>query len=225
MSMLAALVLFVAQDIDAEQRAGIDAGYAELHKSNPTVAITYFDKAIAAYEAAHRDETRTIFCGMSGPQTIASLAAAAAAHDKSGKSNGAVAVGRGYCEALYGKGYALIDLDRVAEARTYYERVITLAPMHSHFLAEMGQTYRMEKDWAKMFDYCSRAAGVAELATPDAVKAEKGLAWRCMGFAKIELGEWDAAEKLFRDCVKLDPKDAKARNELQYIAEKRPKKS
>ena len=41
----------------------------------------------------------------------------------------------------------------------------------------------------------------------------------------MEQGKWDAAEEIYRQCLTLDPNDQKAKNELDYIAEHRPKKA
>lgn len=43
------------------------------------------------------------------------------------------------------------------------------------------------------------------------------------GYALVELRRWDEAEARYRQALALDPNDAKAKNELVYIAEQRAK--
>ena len=71
-----------------------------------------------------------------------------------------------------------------------------------------------------MYATCRTALDAAKL-DPDHADRETGNAWRCMGYALIEQGRYDEAEALYRACLKLDPGDAKAKNELAYIAGQR----
>jgi tetratricopeptide (TPR) repeat protein len=48
-------------------------------------------------------------------------------------------------------------------------------------------------------------------------------AWHSMAYAQIELRSWDDAIKLLNKCLALDPDNAKAKGELEYIARSRPK--
>ncbi len=50
----------------------------------------------------------------------------------------AVVIAPRYCTALYMKGYALVDLGRVAEAKAIYERLLALAPMYAQYQTEYG---------------------------------------------------------------------------------------
>lgn len=49
----------------------------------------------------------------------------------------------------------------------------------------------------------------------------RGEALRCQGFALIEQGKLDEAEKRFREALSIDANDAKAQGELRYISEQR----
>lgn len=206
-------------DVDAAQQAALDAASRALLDGHPDAALAAIEPVVAAYTAAYAHDPRTLYCGMSTAQTLAYMAQAA------GAKRSAVALATGYCDALYVQGFALVDLKRLPEARIAYQRAVALAPMHAHFLTELGQTYRPDRDWAKMLDLCTRAAGVADLAPPQKVAAEHGFAWRCMGYALTEQGRLDESEALYRKCLELDPNDAKAKGELTYIAEQRRKKT
>lgn len=206
-------------DIDATQHAALDTASSALLDGHPDVALAKVEPVVAAYTAAYAKETRKLYCGMSTAQTLAYMAQAA------GEKRSAVALSPGYCEALYVKGFALVDLKRLPEARAVYEQLVTLAPMHAHFLSELGQTYRPDRNWPRMLELCTRAAGFADLAPPEKIAAEHGFAWRCMGYALTEQGKLDDSEALYRKCLELDPDDAKAKTELTYIAEQRRRKT
>lgn len=201
------------------QKAGLDAASTALLKGQPQAALDTVGPVIAAFEKAQAGEKRRLFCGMSTAQTIAYMGLAAS------QKQSAVALAPDYCDALFVKGYALVDLGRLPEARATYEKLVALAPMHAHFLAELGQSYRPDRNWAKMLELCDRASSYADLSAPERVKQEHGLAWRCMGYALVEQGKFDEAEALYRQCLELDPTDAKAKGELTYIADQRRKKT
>jgi tetratricopeptide (TPR) repeat protein len=183
----------------------------------PQLALDTLTPVIAAYDADLAGETRRIYCGMSLQETMLYLGLAA--KDKVP----AVALPPGYCTALYLKGYALVDLGRVAEAKAIYQRLMTLAPMYAQYQTEYGQLIRLEKDWPQMLAVCTPAAEAARIADPQIKPFQEGAALRCQGYALIELKQWDEAEKRYRQALAVNPADAKAQNELRYIAEQRGK--
>lgn len=207
--------LAAADDPAAPRSAGLETASKALLAGQPQAALDAIVPVIVAFEKAQASEHRHLYCGMSTAQTVAYMGLAAS------QRQDAVALGPDYCDALFVKGYALIDLGRLSEARATYEHLVALAPMHAHFLTELGQSYRPERNWSKMLELCERASGYADLAAPDRVTQERGFAWRCMGYALSEQRKFDEAEALYRKCLELDPNDAKAKNELRYIAEQR----
>ncbi len=212
-------VLQERSDIDVAQRPILDAASAAVLNGQPQLALDTIEPAIKAYQDDLRTEKRRPYCGMTGEQSLAYMAMAAS------EKVDAVIVGPAYCEALYIKGFALIDLKRGTNARATYEQLIALAPWHAHFLTELGQSYRLDGNWARMLELCSRANEVAGLADKEQIASEQGASWRCMGYALVEQEKFDEAEALYRKCIALDPADAKAKEELQYITEQRAKKA
>jgi tetratricopeptide (TPR) repeat protein len=195
----------------------IEAAAQSVREHRPQAALDRLALVIAAYEADHATETRRIYCGTSLQEAI--LYAGMGARDRVG----AVVLLPGYCTALYLKGYALVDLGRIAEAKAMYERLLTLAPMHAQYRTEYGQLIRLEKDWPRMLAICTRAEEDAGIAEPGIKPVQQGAALRCQGYALIELHRYDEAEARYRAALALDPKDAKAQNELRYISEQRAK--
>lgn len=204
--------------VEAENEPRLLTAAQLLKDRQPQQALEVLATALAAYDADHASEKRRLYCGMSGPETL--LYMGMAAKDKVS----AVALAPGYCTALYMKGYALIDLGRVGEAKAVYQQVLALAPMHAQYLTEYGQLSRLEKDWPTMLSTCERSAGLAELSGADATTA-KGAALRCQSYALVEEHKLDEAEARYREALKLNPTDVKSQGELKYIAQQRAKSS
>lgn len=200
-------------EIDNEPR--LRTAIQLIRDRQPQAALKILDTALSTYDAARAGEKRRLYCGMSTTETLLYLAMAA--KDKVD----AVAVSADYCTALYLKGYVLIDLDRRAEAKAVYDRVIALAPMHAQYLTEYGQLVRLDKDWSRMLSFCEQAKGAAALGDPAIKSMQEGAALRCQGYALVEQKKWSEAEKRYKDAVGINPADAKAQGELRYIAEHR----
>ncbi len=203
--------------LDERMTPQIQAAAQAVRAHQPQVAVDTLAPVIAAYDADHARETRHIYCAMSTPEAL--LYMGMAAEDRVS----AVAVPPGYCTALYLKGYALVDLGRVAEAKAIYEHLLALAPMYAQYQAEYGQLIRLEKDWPRMLAICIKASDAAKIADPAIRPMQQGAALRCQGYALTELHRYDEAEKRYRDALAINPKDAKAQNELRYIAQQRAK--
>lgn len=186
-----------------------------LKDGQPQAALDVVTVALAAYDADHAGEKRRLYCGMSPQESILYLAMAA--KDKVD----AVALPPGYCTALYLKGYALVDLGRIAEAKATYRQVIALAPMYAQYQTELGQLIRLEKDWPRMLSTCEQAGQAAALAPPDIKPMQQTAALRCQGYALVEEHKLGEAEKRYREALRIDPNDRKAEGELRYIAQQR----
>jgi len=152
LTMQAAPVPSTASPPSLEDRMApqIEAAAQSVREHRPQAALDRLNPVIATYEADHATETRRIYCGTLLQEAI--LYAGMGARDKAG----AVVMLPGYCTALYLKGYALVDLGRIAEAKATYERLLTLAPMHAQYRTEHGQLIRLEKDWPRMLAICAR---------------------------------------------------------------------
>ena len=192
------------------QTAAPDAG--KVAESLPVL-----DQAISYHSRRYADEKRQIYCGGSSSETIAYMGMAAAA------KRDAVAISPDYCDALFMKGYALIDQGSVPDGIVLLEQALKMAPEHAHYLNELGYAYQQLKDWPKSLAAYQHARDAAGLAEKDQVIEERCRALRGMGFAYIERAEWDAAEQAFRDCLKIDPTNTKSQGELIYIRRNRDK--
>lgn len=197
------------------QAAIVLAATRQMAGGDPAGAITAIEPALAAYEQRFGGERRQVVCDYSPRETVPAMARATAAR------RDAVALTPAWCDALFVKGFSLVDLHRFAEGQPFLERAVAMAPNHAHFINELGYVYQQQRDWQKSYDTYLRARDATAYSDPDRVATEKGRALRGMGYALIEQGKWPEAEALYNECLQLDPADAKAKNELQYIREQR----
>src|SRR5947209_3513300 len=94
----------------------------------PSDAVACFDQATALYESRLKDKNVRYYSARSPTETLFyALESATGANNKTG----AVVVSANWSYAHYLKGYALLDLGRVAEAKTQLQRAVALAPQNA----------------------------------------------------------------------------------------------
>ena len=84
-----------------------------------------------------------VYCARGQAEVLLYMAEAAAA------KRSAIAVDPTYCDAIFLKGFALIDLGQAAEARRYIERAAAMAPRNAYFRAELAESYKTARDSGK----------------------------------------------------------------------------
>lgn len=196
-----------------------DKAWELIRDKKPAEAIVKLDRVIAAEASRHEDEGRQIYCAHSPAETLMYTGMAAQA----GKA--AVVLDPTWCMAIFLKGFALIDLNRPDEAKPLFDRAVEMAPMNSQFLSELAEWHKTRREWGTAFTLFERSSAAAELSNEENRIAHKGRALRGMGFVLIEQGKLDEAERLFHQALALDPNDAGAKNELQYIEQQRERVS
>ena len=94
------------------------------------------------------------------------------------------------------------------------------ADSNAHFANEYAELFKSRRQWQQSYDLFAHAYDIADKNPkgPDAKVAARAL--RGMGFNKIELGQFDEAQKLFQQSLSFDPNNEVAINELKYIARK-----
>ncbi len=205
-----------AADMD-EWQTQVEKAHDALFDTKPEEAVRIVDPIIAAFDAQNTDNTKDYFCAEGPVQTLL-LAGQGAAN----KRNTIIMHGA-LCNALFIKGFALIDLNRSAEAGAYLERAAAMAPLEAHYANEYAEWHKSRRNWQKSFDLFEKARDAAAYA-PEKYRPEfEARSLRGMGFTKIELGDLDLAEKYFRDSLKLVPKHQGALQELDYIKTLRKK--
>ncbi len=183
-------------------------------------ALPLLDEAIAQYERAYRQPGVLVYSARSGPET---LAYALNGHKK---NTPARVYGAEWGRAYFLRGFALVDLDRIPEAKAAYDAAIALSPRNSQYLSERGHILALERDWPGSLQAFDEALRAVELTPPALHTGEQARALRGMAFAQVELGNLDAAKALHERVLRIEPANPISLNELRYIrdleAKRRP---
>lgn len=181
----------------------------------PQAAIDRLNPLIVEYQGLYPGEKQKL-CKVEAYETAAYAAL------PGGKN--AVLVEGGWCIALWAKGFALIDLQQLDGSVLFLERAVTMAPLHPHYLSELGYAYQAQKNWQKSYDLYARAADAAKRESGERQAKSLRRAWFGMAYDAAELGRLDEAELLYRKCLTLVPDDQKVKDELQYVLDEKAKK-
>lgn len=206
-------------DLFKEAKALIDA-------KNPQLAIEKYEQVIASFKAHHANSKSKIYCARGTTESAGYLIMAAAAMNKGEfdkDKKDAITLSSTWADAYFMKAYTLQDLGRIADAKSAVQLALELSPWNSRYLSELGSIYVLEKNWTKAKEVFEKAEDNASLA-PDDFKAETlGQARRGLGYVFVELGQLDAAEEKYQQCLATDPQDTKAARELEYVRDLRAK--
>ncbi len=209
---------------DAQQETLIGYARTLVVQGKQQQAITqHLDPVIATYEAVYPAGGDQIYCARTPAETLLYMAMAASAMNKGTSRRRAVAIGPTYCDALFLKAYALVDLARSVEARPILEGLTTLAPMNTTYWSELGNIHQLAKDWPKALETFQQALAATEFSLPDQKVKDTTRALRGTGYALTEMGRLDESAAAYRKCLALDPDDKVAQAELGYIAQIRAK--
>jgi tetratricopeptide (TPR) repeat protein len=199
-------------------KSEVDKAAELIGAGKPGEAVALLDTFIADQERQRRGETRQVYCARSVAEGLVYSAAAERAHKPS------VVLPQDACYSLFLKGFALIDLNRSDEARTWIERAVAMAPSNAHFLGELGEWYKIRKDWPAARALFQRAVDASALSPENRRVFDRTRGLRGLGYILIEERKLDEAERLYRQCLQLDPNDDRSKRQLDYIASQRGKK-
>ena len=183
-------------------------------KANQALAAA--DELIALYDADNRKPDVDVFCASSPAESLLYLLQATAA-----KRN-AVVLDPTWAQALYFRGYALVELKKQTEARVALQRAVDLSPSNSMYLGELAQLLAQYGEADRALAMFKRAEEAAQTYTPEANRDHDiARALRGQGYALVELRRYDEAESAYRAVLKMRPGDKLATNELLYIGMQR----
>jgi tetratricopeptide (TPR) repeat protein len=193
-----------------DTRQAIDA-------KRPADAVKLCDEVIASFRAQYGNSKQRVYCARTSVESLRYLLEAA------NDEVNATVLSSTWASAYFMKTYALLDLGRIAEAKTTIQKAIALSPANSQYLSESGTIYQLEKNWAKAKQQFEASEDNANLSPEESRADELGRARRGLGYVFVELGELDKAEKKYQQCLADDPNDMKAKRELEYIRSIRDK--
>jgi hypothetical protein len=204
--------------IDANAgRKQLNLASAMILAHQPGRAVTeILDPLIARYVASYSHSKDIIYSTSDPSQTLYYLTLAAR------NQHNAKVIDSTWADADYQKGFALVSLGRIDEARDALKRAIALSPANGSYWNELAFTYQFEKNFVKAIELYKCAEMGAQLQQNARLKSDQQrLAWRGQAYALVELGRLDEAEALYKRCLELEPHDAMAQNQLAYVAKLR----
>ena len=182
-------------------------------------ALAQVDTVIGHYQATYADPETRWYVARSSEEELAYLLMAAVAADKgeAGAFKQARALRVQWANAWYLKGYALVELKRLEEARAALEHAVQLSPYNSRFHAELAEVAKAERKWDAALAHFLAAEDAADFSDERYQVRDRTRALRGQAFAHVEMGKLDAAEKVLKRSLELDGNDARAREELEHI--------
>ncbi|WP_146039261.1 MULTISPECIES: tetratricopeptide repeat protein [unclassified Variovorax] len=200
-----------AATTQAEDLADFEKAGLLLRQGKPSESLQVLDSLIDRFEARHRERKGRIYSARTRTESLHYMTLAAKDRQN------AIDVGPTWGHAQYLKGYALVELERIPEARRAIERAIELAPANAQFRSELGHIYQIDKSWTKALEVFTEAERATEFSLDDEKVRHQTRALRGQGFALIEMGRLDEAEARYRRCLALDANDPVAQMELRLI--------
>ncbi len=197
---------------DAEQaRAGkIVDGITKMKAGDAAGAIAVLDPVLAEYEKLYPNGDSRVYCAGDAPLPVPSK----------------TAITENWCFAMWAKGFALVDLNRIDEALPFVARASAMMPERAQFAAELGYIHQAQKHWQLSIDSYREAERRALRMTDEKDrKFELRRAYFGIGYNQIELGQLDQAEANLKKALEMAPDDQKIKDELEYIRQQRAKKS
>ena len=230
------LIPAFAEQTGDEDAAAVSEAQIAIQSGKFDLAIAKADEVIARFEA-RREADAGYSCTSGMTDTLGALLGAAVANDKGTAEPGRTktyAISSDICSAYFMKGFALVDLDRRADALVNFETAIAMDPDNNHFLNELGEWYKTGRQWQKSLEIFTKAsettdlslasfddkAGAARITTQRRCRSYRGMA-----FNYVEMAEWEKARGALKQCLAIAPDDAASLREIQYIEENSGSKS
>jgi len=204
------------KDQGSAAEAVIGQAFSALQSGDPARALATVEPVVASFEKEYSGEKRHIFCSQTAEQDGYYMTTA------EGGATNARLVAPAWCQALYVKAFALVDLDRLDDAQSAFERLVTFAPKHARYLNELAYVLLKKKEWQHSIDTYTSAEAAASF-TPERRDYERCVSFRGIGYDLVELGRLDDAEAAYRKCLAIVPDEPKSLGEIEYIREQRKK--
>ena len=204
------------KDRDSAASATISQAFSAIQAGDPARALATVEPVVASFDKEFSGEKRHIFCSQTAEQDGYYLTTA------DGGADNVRLVTVVWCEALYVKAFALVDLERLDDAQSAFERLVTFAPKHARYLNELGYVLLKKKEWQHSIDTYRNAEAAATF-TPKRRDYERCVSFRGIGYDLVELGRLDDAEAAYRKCLAITPDEPKSLREIEYIKEQRKK--
>ena len=204
------------KDHGSAAEATISQAFSAIQTGDPARALATVEPVVASFDKEFSGEKRHIFCSQTAEQDGYYLTTA------DGGADNVRLVTVTWCQALYVKAFALVDLQRLDDAQLAFEKLVAFAPKHARYLNELAYVLLKKKEWQHSIDIY-RSAEAAAAFTPERRDYERCVAFRGIGYDLVELGRLDDAEAAYRKCLAIIPDEPKSLGEIEYIKDQRKK--
>ncbi len=199
------------------RRAGMAA--AMLQRGQAKRVMPELNKLVAETDAIFKRDTQNrIFASDDSKLTLALLL------DAANHKQSVVVVSEEWIAPLYLRAYAHTELGQFDAARADLNRVLTISPFNPRALGERAQLDMRQKNFAPAEADLNKMRELGKLVdNPRMAMEYQGFALRGLGYIAVERKQWDKALNLYREALKLNPQDAKAKAEMDYVNQNRTK--
>ena len=174
--------------------------------------IHYFNPVIKDYETTYANTSKRIYTARTKEEYNFYFMSAT----NEGKT--AHILSETWSRAYYLKTYALLELKELTLAEKNIRKALYLSPSNSNYLSELGHIQHISKQWKKALNSYQLAEKTANFFTPKKLKQKELLrAKRGIGYSYTELKEFQKAEAVYKNILKIDSRDKVALRELKYI--------
>jgi tetratricopeptide (TPR) repeat protein len=201
----------------ASEMPVLSQGRKAVERHDPELAIAgFYDPVIEHFERIYRDSGKRVYAARNQMQVFIYVAL------PNEEKKPVEVLDSTWSDAYLMKAYALVEMRKFGDAQVTLERAISLSPLTAQYISELAYTYQAQGQCERSIASYQQAQSAAEMGSDDTTKtADLTRAWRGQGYCLVEQGRLDEAEALYRKCLALDPTDTKAKDELEYIKEKR----
>lgn len=202
--------LFVRANTDFQRR-----GHSALARHIPALRQA-LDRMPADYGQVIDRDGQSIVRVSDPGDVLIMLVSFAAADDKGERRAGsATALPNVYGDIAMMLASEAVEARRYEEAIAYLDRTLKIQPQNWMLLSEKAAALQGLARWEEALTLADNA-----LASPDILMVlHRGPFHRRRGFSLIELGRLDEAKAAYEAALELDPEDANAKRELEYIAQ------
>ncbi|MGH8107236.1 MAG: tetratricopeptide repeat protein [Arenimonas sp.] len=203
-------------DSEIEQQNKLVQAQKLIASGKQREAIALLDETLAYYEARYPAGKTRWYVARTTRETVVYLTGVAIFGDKTDKRD-AMALSVAWADAYFLKGYAYIELGQLSEAKAAIEQALTLSPKNANYLVELAEIAKLERNWGLAYEYYKEAESASDFSPEDEKLSDLSHAKRGQAFVFIEQGKLDEAEKVLKECLKLNKNDKRAQEELDYI--------
>jgi tetratricopeptide (TPR) repeat protein len=185
-------------------------------------ALVLAEEVVQSYEDRYRHGKVQVFASRSPAEAQAYLNEVGNAPSAGKAPTEAGVYPSAWGDAYYLKSFILTEMKRAPEARKAIEAAVALAPHNAAYRVELGQLLLKDKNFDEAGKEFKRAEADALQFSPSSMRnRELARALRGEAFVLVEKKDYDGAEKMYNECLKLEPSDPVSKSELRYIAQKR----